>query len=69
MAKTIEVPLTLLRKMARAADAFAHLEEELEDYLLAHDPEMIDQMRAARAAHLRGDVRDLSELKRDLCIE
>ncbi len=69
MARTTEVPVTLLRKMARAADAFAQFEEELEDYLIARDPEIIGRMRAARAAHLEGRVRELSELKRELCIE
>ena len=69
MAKTIEVPLSLLRKMARAADAFAQLEDELEDYLFSRDPQFIRRMRAARAAHLGGQVRALADLKQEMCIE
>ncbi len=69
MAESVEVPLSLMRKMARAAEAFVQLEDELEDYLLAHDPEFIALMREARATHLAGDVRPLADLKRDLCIE
>ncbi len=69
MAKTTEVPVALLRKMARAADAFAEFEDELEDYLLSRDTGLIGRLRAARAAHLAGTVRSLSDLKRELCIE
>ena len=69
MAKSVEVPLSLLRKMARAAEAFARLEDELEDYLLARDPQFIARMREARSAHLAGQVRPLADLKQELCIE
>ena len=66
MARTTEVPTTLLQKMARAADAFAQFEEELEDYLISEAPEIVGRLREARAAHLAGAVRDISELKRCL---
>ncbi|MBI2916523.1 MAG: hypothetical protein HYY01_00890 [Chloroflexi bacterium] len=61
MAETVEVPLSLIKKMARAADAFAQLEDELEDYLLAQNPEFVSRMREARAAHLAGNVRPLAD--------
>lgn len=57
MVKSVEIPLSLLRKMARATDAFVQFEEELEDYLLSRDPEFIARMRQARAAHRAGKVR------------
>ncbi len=69
MVKTVEVPLSLLRKMARAAESFAQLEDELENYLLAMDPEFISSIREARADHMAGKVRPLSDLKQELCIE
>ena len=69
MARSIEVPLSLLRKVARATDAFAQLEEELEDYLFSRDAEFVARSREARAAHLGGQVRPLDDLKRELCIE
>lgn len=69
MSRTVEVPLSLLRKVARAADAFAQLEDELEDYLLSRDGEFVARMREARAAHLAGQTRPLNDLKRELCIE
>ena len=69
MARTIEVPLSLLRKVARATDAFAQLEEELEDYLFSRDAEFVARLREARVAHLAGHVRPLDDLKRELCIE
>ena len=69
MAQTIEVPVSLLRKMARAATAFSAFEDELEDFLLAQDDAFISKVREARASHLAGTVRSLDEIKRELCIE
>jgi len=69
MVKSVEVPLSLLRKVARAAEAFRQLEDDLEDYLLSKDPRFVAHMREARAAHLAGQVRPLSDLKQELCIE
>lgn len=69
MAKTVEIPVSLLRAMARATEAFGRLENELEDYLLARDPEFISQMREARASHLAGDLVSLGELKAEYCTE
>jgi hypothetical protein len=69
MAETMEIPVSLLRKLAEAARAFEELEDELEDYLLANDSELLDRMRQARAEHLSGNVRPLSDLKAEHCIE
>jgi hypothetical protein len=69
MAETMEIPVSLLRKLAEAARAFEELEDELEDYLLAKDSELLDRMRQARAEHLSGNVRLLSDLKAEHCIE
>jgi uncharacterized protein (UPF0297 family) len=69
MAKSVEVPVSLLKKMARAAEAFSQFEDDLEDYLLSRDPQFVARMRDARAAHLAGRVRSLSDLKQELCIE
>ena len=69
MAKTVEIPVTLLKAMARATEAFGRLEDELEDYLLGHDPDFVARMREARASHVAGDVVSLGELKAEYCTE
>ena len=69
MSETMEVPISLLRKFAEAARAFEELEDELEDYLLSTDSEFVARMRQARSDHLSGNVRPLSELKAEQCIE
>jgi hypothetical protein len=69
MVKSVEVPVSLLKKMARAAEAFRQFEDDLEDYLLSKDPRFVARMREARAAHLAGRVRPLSDIKQELCIE
>ena len=69
MADTVEVPVSLLRKLAEAARTFDELQDELEDYLLAKDSKFIARMRQARTEHLSGNVRPLSDLKAKHCIE
>ncbi|MBE0480913.1 MAG: hypothetical protein IBX68_08030 [Dehalococcoidia bacterium] len=69
MAETMEVPVSLLKKIAEAARAFEELEDELEDYLLASDSELITGLRQARADHVSGKVRPLSDLKAEHCTE
>ena len=69
MAEKVEVPVSLLRKLAEAAGAFEELEDELEDYLLAKDSKFIARMRQARTEHLSGNVRPLSDLKAKHCIK
>ena len=69
MVKSVEVPESLLKKMARAAEAFSQFEDDLEDYLLSRDPRFVARMREARAVHLAGRAHPLSDLKEELCIE
>ena len=69
MVKSVEFPVSLLKRMAHAAEAFSRLEEELEDYLLSRDLQFVARMREARAAHLGGRVRPLCDLKQELRIE
>lgn len=69
MQKTIDMPVSLIGKISKAAKAFEELEDEMEDFLLSKDPEFLEKMRRARKDHLSGKVRSLKSLKKDLCIE
>ncbi len=69
MQKTIDVPLSLVEKISKAAKAFEELENEMEDVLLAKDPRFLKKMRRARKDHLAGKTRQLMSLKKELCIE
>ena len=69
MAKTIEVPASLIKKLSKATHAFQELEDELEDFFLLSDPEFLAKMRCSRADHLAGKTRSIDELKKELCIE
>jgi len=69
MSKTIEVPVTLIKKLSKATRAFQELEDELEDFLLLSDPEFLAKMRHSRANHLAGKTRSVDNLKNELCIE
>jgi hypothetical protein len=57
MADTVEVPISLLQRMARATEAFESLEEELEDFLVSQDRALIERLKKARESHLRGELR------------
>ncbi len=54
MGRSVEVPVSLLKRMARAAEAFSQFEDDLEDYLLSQDPKFLTRMREARAAIMAG---------------
>ena len=69
MPKMISVPESLIDKISKAGRAFQALEDELEDYLLASDPAFIVKMRRSRKAHVEGNVRPFSLLKREQCID
>jgi acetoin utilization deacetylase AcuC-like enzyme len=66
---TVTIPRSLLQKMSEAAQAFEAFQDDLEDYLLAHDADFLARMRQAREHHRKGQTRSLDELKEDLCIE
>ena len=68
MPRTIAVPESLLKKLSKATRAFQELEDELEDFLLISDPEFLAKMRSARASHLSGNTRPLSDLKKEIPI-
>lgn len=69
MSKTIEIPVSLIKKLSKAAHAFHELEDELEDFLLLSDPEFLAKMHRSRKYHLAGKTRPFSKLKKELCIK
>mgnify|MGYP001577290907 CR=1 FL=1 len=69
MQKTVEMPVSLISKISRAAKAFEELKDELEDFLLSKDPKFLEKMHKAKNAHLAGKTRSLKDLKKELCIE
>ncbi len=40
--------------------------DDLEDWLIAHNEELLARLREAREQHRRGDVKTLEEVKKDL---
>lgn len=69
VSKTIEIPVSLIKKLSKAAHAFHELEDELEDFLLLSDPEFLAKMHRSRKYHLAGKTRPFSKLKKELCIK
>ena len=66
---TGSIPISLLQKVAEAAQTFEVLQDELEDVLLSHDPAFLARMRQARRHHLKGQTRPLSAVKQALWFE
>lgn len=59
--QTVEIPLKLLHKIVETERTLALVSDELEDFLLAHDPAFLKKMRSARRAHRLGKIRSLQE--------
>ena len=55
--QTITLPRAVVEKVLTAAEAFAGLQEELEDYLIAREPRLVKKLRQARREHLAGKTR------------
>ena len=62
MGETVEIPVALLSRMAEASEAMRELEEELEDYLISQDTELLSRLERARQQHRRGVLRPFAEL-------
>lgn len=69
MPKTIDVPVSLIEKISKAAKAFEEFEDEMENFLLVKDPQFLKKMRRARKHHLAGKTRPLANIKKELCIK
>jgi len=69
MLKTVEVPVSLLDKISKAAKAFEELEDEMDDFFLSKDAVFLDKIRRARKSHTTGKTNPLASLKKDLCIK
>ncbi len=64
MGQTVEVPREVLRKFARASEAFDEL-HALEDFLITRSRKLLRELRQARREHLAGKTRPWEEFKRD----
>lgn len=59
MIQTVEVPVKLLQGLVEAERTLISISDELEDFLLAHDPKFLKKMHSARRAHRAGKTRSL----------
>ena len=66
MGHTVEVPSEILRKFARASQAFDDLQDALEDYLITHNRRLLRVLRQARREHLAGKTRPFAEFVAEL---
>ena len=66
MAHTVEIPTDILRKFARASEAFDELHEAFEDFLIARNPKLLRELRKARREHLAGKTRPFAEFLEEM---
>ena len=65
MAETVVVPISLLQKLSEAGEAFRVLQEELEDFLISQDAELISQLERARSKHEAAEFRPFCDMRID----
>jgi len=66
MATTVQIPTNLFRKFLQAGEAFDKFSDAYEDFLLAHNPKLLRELRKARHEHLAGKTRPFEEFQREL---
>ena len=59
--KTVTFPLNVFET--------ANTKEDLEDWLLAHNPGFIKRMRKTRKEDIEGTGKDWEDIKKELCIK
>ena len=69
MSKTVKLPAELLEKIWDISRAMEEIQDELEDYLTAQDPEFLERMRTERNNHGQGFTKPLDALKKVLCTQ
>lgn len=63
MSETVQIPVSLFRKMVEANEAFHDFEDELEDYLISQDENILSRLRKAQESHLEGKIRPFSDIQ------
>jgi hypothetical protein len=64
MARTVTIPVSVLKKLQTAAQAAVEAQNSLEDYLLSTNERFLARMRAARASHRARQTRPLPFVKK-----
>ena len=62
--ETVTLPKKSVDSLLNILRSFAELEDELEDYLMLQNKELVKQLRKARKDHLSGKMMDWAELKK-----
>ena len=62
--KTVAIPKTLFYSILHAQKKWEAMSEELEDFLMTHNPEFLKKMNRAKKEHRSRDIVTLEELKR-----
>lgn len=65
MMQTVTLPRRMVQQVLQASETLTMLREELEDYLLAHQPGLVKKLRQARREHLAGKTRPFVFLMAD----
>lgn len=62
--ETVTLPKKSVDSLLSMLRGFAELEDELEDYLMLQDKELMKELKQARRDHIEGKVKDWAELKK-----
>lgn len=64
MSETLQIPSRLVQKWVEVSAELGELQDELEDFLISRNPQLIRKLRKARREHLAGKVRPYDDLAR-----
>lgn len=68
MDKNAQIPNRLLRRVAHVCVELEDLQDELEDFLIAHNPQLLRKLRKARREDLSGKTRPFPALADSLSL-
>ena len=62
----VVLPQELFSSMMELQRKWQHFSDELEDFLISRDTDLMKKIKASRQEHLAGKTRPLSKLKEEL---
>lgn len=66
MHETLQLPYSLVKRLAEVCVELEKAHDELEDFLISRNPTLLRKLRKARREHIEGKTRPYDDLAREL---
>lgn len=68
MSEILQIPSRLVKRLAQVCAEFEELNDQLEDFLISRNPQLLRELRKARREDLAGKTRPYNDLAQQLAL-